>query len=98
MYFTQRTGVPRVFNNLPSSNKGWKNKFVKADRWDDRKPPYQMTRLGKLAFPIKRQQMQKSNFEKKLQELTPKDQTVVEIISDLCEKDSLDSANLRLKF
>ena len=90
MYFTQRMGGPHVFNNLPLSSKGWKDSFVKIDRWDDKRPPCWMKWLGKLAFVLKWQQMEKRNFEKKLWELTLKDRTMVEIISDLCEKDSLD--------
>ena len=45
-----------------------------------------MTRLGKLAFLLKWQQMQKKNLEKMLDELSLEDQTMIETIEDLCDK------------
>ena len=44
-----------------------------------------MTRLGKLAFPLKWIKMEKNNYENPLGDLSPDDQTMVDIISELCD-------------
>ena len=90
IYFTQRLGRRHVFQNLPSFNKKWKGTFVKVNCRIDKKLAYRTTQLGKITFPLRWKQMEKKNYEKELEDLSFKDQTVVDIISELYKKDSQD--------
>ena len=49
-----------------------------------------MTWLGKLAFPLKWRHIDNRSFEKKRWELFVEDQTMVDVIEDICGKGPLD--------
>ena len=63
-YLIKRPSVPYVFTKLSTSQKWWKDTFIKVVRRLEKKGPYWILSTWKLAFPIKWSTMEKKDFQR----------------------------------